>query len=59
MVPNGNGTCTWNYEDAGEIDLNELVGIEDYESWRWGHREYDPETDKGIAFSRLAFPCHA
>eukprot|EP00434_Breviolum_minutum_P012692 symbB.v1.2.011190.t1/scaffold714.1/size170141/7 len=51
MVPNGNGTCTWNYEEAGEIDLNELVGIKDYNSWRWSHREYDPEEDKGISFS--------
>lgn len=51
VVPNGNGTCTWNYEEAGEIDLNELVGIEDYNMWRWSHREYNPETDKGIAFS--------
>ncbi|CAJ1343064.1 unnamed protein product [Effrenium voratum] len=51
VEPNGNGTCTWNYEEAGEISLDELVGIKDYSSWRWAHREYDPETDKGIAFS--------
>eukprot|EP00440_Ansanella_granifera_P058743 gb/GFBE01063671.1/.p1 GENE.gb/GFBE01063671.1/~~gb/GFBE01063671.1/.p1 ORF type:complete len:294 (+),score=35.53 gb/GFBE01063671.1/:1-882(+) len=52
IEPTGNGTCTWNYEPAGEIDLNELVGIQDYDTWRYsGHREYDPELDKGIKFS--------
>ncbi|CAE7333879.1 unnamed protein product [Symbiodinium microadriaticum] len=51
VEPNGNGTCTWNYEEAGEISLDELVGIKDYASWRHGHREYDPETDEGIKFS--------
>mmetsp|Transcript_678 Transcript_678/g.1607 ORF Transcript_678/g.1607 Transcript_678/m.1607 type:complete len:476 (+) Transcript_678:66-1493(+) len=50
MEPNGNGTCTWNYEDAGEISLDELVGIKDYDSWKHGHREYDPETDEGVKF---------
>jgi len=49
--PNGNGTCTWNYEEAGEISLDELVGIKDYDSWKHGHREYDPETDEGVKFS--------
>ena len=51
MEPNGNGTCTWNYEEAGEISLDELVGIKDYDSWKHGHREYDPETDEGVKFS--------
>ncbi|CAE7449237.1 ENDOU, partial [Symbiodinium necroappetens] len=50
MEPNGNGTCTWNYEDAGEISLDELVGIKDYASWMHSHREYDPETDEGVKF---------
>eukprot|EP00439_Symbiodinium_sp_Y106_P085262 s167_g27.t7 len=50
VEPNGNGTCTWNYEEAGEISLDELVGIKDYASWRHSHREYDPETDEGIKF---------
>ncbi|CAE6914019.1 unnamed protein product [Symbiodinium natans] len=51
IEPNGNGTCTWNYEEAGEISLDELVGIKDYNAWRWGHREYDPETDEGVKFT--------
>ncbi|CAE7253020.1 unnamed protein product [Symbiodinium sp. CCMP2592] len=51
VEPNGNGTCTWNYEEAGEISLDELVGIKDYDSWKHGHREYDPETDEGVKFS--------
>lgn len=52
MEPNGNGTCTWNYENAGEIDIDELVGIKDYEAWsKAGHREYDPLTDQGVRFS--------
>eukprot|EP00439_Symbiodinium_sp_Y106_P026482 s1976_g3.t1 len=51
VEPNGNGTCTWNYEEAGEVSLDELVGIKDYASWRHSHREYDPETDEGIKFS--------
>jgi len=50
MEPNGNGTCTWNYEDAGEISLDELVGIKDYASWMHSRREYDPETDEGVKF---------
>jgi len=41
VTPNGNGTCTWNYEPAGQIDIDELVG---YPS---GKKEYDPETDRG------------
>lgn len=27
VMPTGEGTCTYQYEDAGEIDINELVGI--------------------------------
>merc|ERR1719454_1805265 len=26
-MPTGEGTCTYQYEDAGEIDIDELVGI--------------------------------
>merc|ERR1712232_1008615 len=25
--PNGNGTCTWTYEKAGEINIDDMVGI--------------------------------
>lgn len=45
VEPNGNGTCTWNYEMAGEITINELTGF------NGGGREYDPFTDKGVGFS--------
>eukprot|EP00931_Biecheleriopsis_adriatica_P072939 TRINITY_DN4731_c0_g1_i1.p1 TRINITY_DN4731_c0_g1~~TRINITY_DN4731_c0_g1_i1.p1 ORF type:complete len:585 (+),score=109.56 TRINITY_DN4731_c0_g1_i1:73-1827(+) len=52
VTPTGNGTCTWNYEPAGEIELDELVGIPDYSAFRSsGKREYDPITDMGKGFS--------
>jgi len=51
IEPTGNGTCTWNYENAGEISIDELVGIKDYDSWRHSHREYNPLTDRGTGFS--------
>eukprot|EP00929_Paragymnodinium_shiwhaense_P057149 TRINITY_DN285_c0_g1_i1.p1 TRINITY_DN285_c0_g1~~TRINITY_DN285_c0_g1_i1.p1 ORF type:complete len:466 (+),score=112.16 TRINITY_DN285_c0_g1_i1:53-1450(+) len=28
-TPTGQGNCTWTYEDAGEIDIDELVGIKE------------------------------
>eukprot|EP00929_Paragymnodinium_shiwhaense_P016865 TRINITY_DN12553_c0_g1_i1.p1 TRINITY_DN12553_c0_g1~~TRINITY_DN12553_c0_g1_i1.p1 ORF type:complete len:466 (-),score=117.24 TRINITY_DN12553_c0_g1_i1:126-1523(-) len=28
-IPTGQGNCTWTYEDAGEIDIDELVGIKE------------------------------
>ena len=42
MEPNGNGTCTWNYEEAGEISLDELVGIKDSLVRRVGNGGMDP-----------------
>lgn len=52
VTPTGNGSCTWTYEKAGEITVDELVGIGDYNQFAGsGKREYDPYTDKGIGFS--------
>jgi hypothetical protein len=28
-TPTGQGNCTWTYEDAGEIDIDQLVGIKE------------------------------
>lgn len=51
VVPNGNGTCTWNYEEAGEITIDELVGIQDYNAFQNSNkREYDPYGDRGYNF---------
>lgn len=50
-IPNGNGTCTWNYEMAGNITVDEMVNISDYNAFgASGAREYDPYTDKGTRF---------
>eukprot|EP00928_Gymnodinium_smaydae_P051939 TRINITY_DN3563_c0_g7_i1.p1 TRINITY_DN3563_c0_g7~~TRINITY_DN3563_c0_g7_i1.p1 ORF type:complete len:430 (-),score=41.19 TRINITY_DN3563_c0_g7_i1:171-1373(-) len=43
--PTGTGDCTWTYEDAGEIDIDEVVGIKGrwpshYEFCRKGCLEY-------------------
>eukprot|EP00451_Oxyrrhis_marina_P016664 CAMPEP_0204332174 /NCGR_PEP_ID=MMETSP0469-20131031/16263_1 /ASSEMBLY_ACC=CAM_ASM_000384 /TAXON_ID=2969 /ORGANISM="Oxyrrhis marina" /LENGTH=359 /DNA_ID=CAMNT_0051315285 /DNA_START=27 /DNA_END=1106 /DNA_ORIENTATION=+ len=50
--PDGSKTCTWKYEPAGEISLDELEGIDDYAKFcSDGNREYVPETDKGVGCS--------
>lgn len=47
-VPDGSKTCTWTYEKAGEIRIDELEGISDYDAFCAAHhREYDQNTDKG------------
>lgn len=47
--PNGTSSCTWKAEYAGEIFLDELVGIVDYATFcSSGHYEFDLETDAGI-----------
>jgi len=33
--PTGEKTCTWTYEDAGHVDIAELEGISDYDSFCW------------------------
>eukprot|EP00931_Biecheleriopsis_adriatica_P019010 TRINITY_DN13096_c0_g1_i1.p1 TRINITY_DN13096_c0_g1~~TRINITY_DN13096_c0_g1_i1.p1 ORF type:complete len:479 (-),score=79.13 TRINITY_DN13096_c0_g1_i1:49-1485(-) len=50
VEPNGNGTCTWNYEHAGEISLDELTGIKRSEAVNLAVKEYDPITDEGSHF---------
>jgi len=38
LVANGDPTCTYSYEEAGEIFLDELVGIGDYEEfWKFSY----------------------
>eukprot|EP00930_Biecheleria_cincta_P044611 TRINITY_DN30705_c0_g1_i1.p1 TRINITY_DN30705_c0_g1~~TRINITY_DN30705_c0_g1_i1.p1 ORF type:complete len:612 (-),score=78.75 TRINITY_DN30705_c0_g1_i1:328-2163(-) len=45
----GSFGCTFSAHFAGEVFLDELERIKDYESWRAaGHREYDPATDTGV-----------
>jgi len=48
--PTGLPDCTYSVEDAGEVLLNELVGIPDYAAFWEGTRnkEYDPDSDDGI-----------
>lgn len=51
-TPTGTGNCTWNYEPAGEVRIDDLVGISDLAAFhRDGRREYNPDTDQGIRFS--------
>jgi len=46
--PTGEGTCTFSYEPAGEISIDELVGIPDYKAFQAkGGREYRRTTDRG------------
>merc|ERR1712176_267306 len=32
-IPSGSGDCTWTYEDAGEISIDALVGISNYDEF--------------------------
>lgn len=51
-TPTGTGTCTYDLEEAGEIDIDELEGIDDYDDFvSSGNREYDPFQDKGTGLS--------
>lgn len=48
-VPKGTGTCTYSYEKAGEITLDELENITDYPAFKEeGGAEYNLTTDRGI-----------
>lgn len=51
--PSGTADCTYNFEDAGEISLDELEGISgDYHAWiKSGKREYDRITDHGTGMT--------
>lgn len=48
-VPDGMWNCTYQLEKVGEITIDSLEGIQDYQSFILeGGREYNPETDKGV-----------
>jgi len=48
-TPTGSYDCTYTLEKVGEITINELEGISDYDKFvAGGGREYDPKTDKGV-----------
>jgi len=48
----GERSCTFHVEHAGEIRLDELVGIQDYMEFRSsGKQEYSVEQDQGIGIS--------
>mmetsp|Transcript_143536 Transcript_143536/g.202958 ORF Transcript_143536/g.202958 Transcript_143536/m.202958 type:complete len:575 (-) Transcript_143536:50-1774(-) len=51
--PSGTADCTYNFENAGEIDLDELEQISgDYNGWIGaGNREYDRITDHGTGMT--------
>mmetsp|Transcript_47856 Transcript_47856/g.104142 ORF Transcript_47856/g.104142 Transcript_47856/m.104142 type:complete len:354 (+) Transcript_47856:34-1095(+) len=50
--PDGSRHCTWNAEKAGEITLDELSGIDDYEAFcKAGKKEFDKDKDHGVGMS--------
>mmetsp|Transcript_66786 Transcript_66786/g.145094 ORF Transcript_66786/g.145094 Transcript_66786/m.145094 type:complete len:368 (+) Transcript_66786:1560-2663(+) len=47
--PTGSGTCTYSYESAGEISIDELEGIDSFAEFvSRGGWEYNNETDQGV-----------
>merc|ERR1712113_944404 len=51
-VPSGTRECTWHLEDAGEIDLDELVGIPNHTAFcKAGNKEFVPHLDHGVGVS--------
>lgn len=47
--PTGHHSCTWSLEHAGEVSLDELVGIDDRTKFcHSGNKEYDRDTDMGV-----------
>lgn len=49
ITPSGTGDCTYTLEEAGEIKIDDMVGMSSYEEFvAQGGREYDPITDQGI-----------
>mmetsp|Transcript_2320 Transcript_2320/g.5776 ORF Transcript_2320/g.5776 Transcript_2320/m.5776 type:complete len:422 (-) Transcript_2320:118-1383(-) len=48
-TPTGQGNCTYSVEDAGEVLLNDLENITNYEAFKLdGGEEYNKTTDVGI-----------
>mmetsp|Transcript_22662 Transcript_22662/g.57793 ORF Transcript_22662/g.57793 Transcript_22662/m.57793 type:complete len:167 (+) Transcript_22662:2-502(+) len=49
ITPNGNATCTWHLEMAGEVEINALEGIASYEEFMKSNKtEYNETLDTGI-----------
>ncbi|CAK9023697.1 Uncharacterized protein SCF082_LOCUS16306, partial [Durusdinium trenchii] len=49
MEPNGQGDCTFITSYAGEVKIDDLVGISNYQEFiDSGGREYDRMTDQGV-----------
>jgi hypothetical protein len=47
--PMGTRQCTWKLQEAGAVNLDKLVGIDNYQTFcQGGKAEYDPLTDDGI-----------
>jgi len=49
--PTGEANCTYSFTEAGDIAIDDLVGIEDYASLPEQWKEYDINSDKGSGFS--------
>jgi len=48
QTPTGQGNCTWTYEDAGEITIDELTDIRNYTAFLdSGRQEYMRWADRG------------
>lgn len=48
VVPTGDRTCTYTYQKVGELSINEIEGLSDFNDFlSSGGREYDRLTDKG------------
>uniref|UniRef100_A0A7S4VE85 Uncharacterized protein n=1 Tax=Alexandrium monilatum TaxID=311494 RepID=A0A7S4VE85_9DINO len=48
----GKASCTYHAEQAGWVDANEFMFINNYTAFiAEGRREYDPNTDRGVRFS--------
>ncbi|CAJ1438141.1 unnamed protein product [Effrenium voratum] len=51
--PSGRGDCTYQYEPAGEVSVDEVVGIKDYASFlKNGGKEYIPGLGTGAQMCR-------
>jgi len=50
--PDGKGNCTYSYEEAGEISIDELEGISSFADFvADGGWEYNNKTDRGVHMS--------
>lgn len=49
VTPTGQGDCTYSYTKVGEVSINELDGIGNYDAFvAAGGKEYDKHTDRGV-----------